>query len=172
MKCLMIMLALTLSGMWAHAESMDQMDTDVNVQGKLSWTCGLTFTGTSEGVKVILGHFTTEAVGRLKCIDLEGHHFSKDVRVSMGSHWIGPVVGIGHFKFAGVSSEISLFNCSPNVLFGKYLVGHGQGAIIGGAGTFAAVRVKPPEVAMNISLKLLHGFGAQVGIESMTLSEL
>ena len=172
MKSLMVVLALTLTGMFAHAEGMENMDTDVNIQGKLSWTCGLTFTGTSEGIKVIVGHFTTEATGRMRCIDLEGRHFSKNVRISMGSHWLGPVVGAGHFKFAGVSSEISLFNCSPNVLFGKYLVAHGQGAIIGGAGTFAAVRVKPPELAVNISVKLVHGFGAQVGIESLTLSEL
>lgn len=168
MKKILVVLALSLVGAFAHADNGDEM----TAQGKLSWTCGLTFTGSSMGVKVILGHFTTHATGKLRCIDLEGNHFSRDVKVHMGSHFIGPVVGIGYFKFAGVSSEISLFNCSPEVLFGSYVVAHGQGAVIGGAGTFAAVRVKPPELAVNVALKLLKGFGAQVGVEHFTIEPM
>ena len=165
---ILLVLAMSLAGAFAQASNGD----DMTAQGKLSWTCGLTFTGSSMGVKVILGRFTTHASGRLRCVDLEGRHFSRDVRVHMGSRFIGPVIGAGYFKFAGVSSEISLFNCNPDVLYGSYVVAHGQGAIIGGAGTFTAVRVKPPEIAVNIGLKLVKGFGAQVGIEHFTIEPL
>ncbi|MDG0816306.1 hypothetical protein [Bdellovibrio svalbardensis] len=166
MKRILVVLVLTMTGVFAQAND------DMTTQGKLSWTCGLAFKGSSMGVKVIVGKFTTESVGTLKCIDLEGNHFQRDVKVTMDSHFIGPVVGLGYFKFAGLSSEISLFNCSPEVLFGNYLVAQGQGAIIGGAGTFAAVRVKPPEIAVNIALKLVKGLGVQVGIERMKISPL
>ncbi len=173
MKRILVVLALSLTGVFAHAnEEAVNAGGEMTTQGKLSWTCGLGFKGSSMGVKVILGKFSTNAVGTLKCIDLEGNHFSRDVSVTMDSHFIGPVVGFGYFKFAGLASEISLFNCSPDVLFGNYLVAQGQGAIIGGAGTFAAVRVKPPEIAVNIALKLVKGFGVQVGIERLRITPL
>lgn len=170
MKGILVALALTMTGMFAHANDVN--NDEMVAKGKLSWTCGLKFTGSSYGVKVVLGHFTTEATGTLGCVDLEGNHWSRRVHISMGSHFIGPVVGLGYFKFAGLSSEISLFNCSPDVLFGSYVVAHGQGAIIGGAGTFAAVRVKPPEIAVNIALKLVKGLGAQVGIEHLRITPM
>jgi hypothetical protein len=92
--------------------------------------------------------------------------------ITMGSYFIGPVVGIGYFKFAGVGSEISLFNCDPSVLFGKYLVVNGQGAFGIGGGAFTATRIHPPEIAVNVSVKLEYGIGFQAGVESMTLTPL
>lgn len=168
MKHIFVILALGLSSIFAHAEEAG----DLKIQGHLSWTCGLAFTGSSGGIKIILGRFNTQATGKLACVDLEGNHFSQNVMITMGSYFIGPVVGIGYFKFAGVGSEISLFNCNPDVLYGQYLVTHGQGAFGVGGGAFTAVRVHPPEIAVNVSIKLEYGIGFQGGVESMTLEPI
>lgn len=172
MKRILVVLVLCLAGTMARANTDAAADTDLTIQGKLSWTCGLAFAGTSMGLKIILGEFSTNAIGILKCVDLEGNHFNRNVSITMDSYFLSPVVGFGYFKFAGVSSEISLLNCNPSVLFGNYLVVQGQGAVIGGAGTFAAVRVRPPQVALNIALKLEKGFGVQVGVERLKISPL
>jgi hypothetical protein len=175
MKSLFVAIVLSLTSFFAHADELNEgsnANGDMTIQGKLTWTCGLAFTGASGGVKIILGRFNTVATGKLSCVDLEGSHFTRDVMVTMGSYFIGPVVGLGYFKFAGVSSQISLFNCPPDALFGKYLVTHGQGAFGIGGGAFTAVRVNPPEIAVNVSVKLEYGIGFQVGLESMTLTPI
>jgi hypothetical protein len=176
MKSILIALAMSFTAMFAHAEvnntNSDNTADQVDFAGKLTWNCGIAFTGAAGGIKIILGRFNTVATGKLSCIDLEGNHFTKDVMLTIGSYFIGPVVGIGYFKFAGVSSHISLFNCPPDVLFGHYLVTQGQGAFGLGGGVFTAVRVHPPEIALNVSIKLQYGIGFQAGVESMTLTPL
>lgn len=194
MKRLLLALVLMGSSVFAHAadivsaEAGDQnqmapinsptvselqdSEGSAPLHGKLSWTCGLAFTGASGGIKIILGKFKTVATGTLSCVDLEGNHFTRGVLVTMGSYFLGPVVGIGYFKFAGVSSHISLFNCPPDVMFGDYLVVHGQGAFGVGGGAFTAVRIHPPEIAVNVSVKLEYGIGFQGGVEGMTISPL
>jgi len=172
MKKLAVILALSLTGLWAHADNQEiqpQGDVSTNAVG---WVCGLAFKGTSKGVKVIVGHFKTVAYGTITCKGVPGKHYSRDVKITIGHHWIGPTAGIGYFKLAGVSSEISLLNCSPEDLLGKYKVAQGEAAIIGGVGAFTAVKVGLPQLAFNVSVQLLKGIGVQVGIDKLTISAL
>ncbi|UOF01259.1 hypothetical protein [Bdellovibrio reynosensis] len=171
MKKLALILAFSFVGMFAHADTTDlQTNQDeVSAAGR-TWVCGLAFKGTSKGLKIIVGHFKTVAYGHLKCKGLLGKTYSQRVMVSIGHHWIGPTAGIGYFKMAGVSSEISLFNKHPEAILGKYLVAQGEAAIIGGVGAFTAVKVGVPQIAANVSLQLLKGFGVQVGIDGLHIS--
>lgn len=173
MKKLVLILAIGCLGSFAHADTTElqplQDDASINSAG---WVCGLAFQGTSKGIKVIVGHFKTVAYGVLKCKGVPGQHFTRDIKITIGHHWIGPTAGIGYFKLAGVSSEFSLLNCSPDKIFGKYAVAQGEAAIIGGVGAFTAVKVGLPQLAFNISLQLLKGIGVQVGIDKLTISEM
>lgn len=180
MKKLVFMLTLSLFGMFAQAETAEvktvnneisAAGNDVSINGRL-WACGLAFKGTSKGLKVIVGHFTTTAYGTLHCKGVLGRHYSQDVMVTIGHHWFSPSVGVGYFKLAGVASEISLFNSSPEAILGNYHVGQADAAIIGGVGTFTAVKVGLPQLAFNVSLKLLFGLGVQVGIDKLTIESL
>ncbi|MNL39516.1 hypothetical protein D3C87_1618000 [compost metagenome] len=76
-------------------------------------------------------------------------------------------MGAGKFRVYGVAKEISLLNSSPEKLLGKYLVAQSEAAVIVGAGAFTAVKVGFPQLAVEVSLQFLKGFGAQVGIEGM-----
>nr|BFD60469.1 hypothetical protein CKG001_25760 [Bdellovibrio sp. CKG001]BFD63884.1 hypothetical protein BdHM001_25650 [Bdellovibrio sp. HM001] len=173
MKKLILFLAFGLTGAFAHANTEAVvMNDEASIAGNRLWACGLAFKGTSKGIKVIVGHFKTVAYGTLKCKSIKGTRYSQDVKVTIGHHWIGPTAGIGYFKLAGASSEVSLFNSSPDVILGKYLVAQGEAAIIGGVGAFTAVKVGLPQLAMNISLQLLHGLGVQVGIDKLTISAI
>lgn len=170
MKKIVMFLVISLVGMFAHAEMQDfePLSDEVNMSSRL-WGCGLAFKGSSKGVKVIVGHFSTVAWGVLKCHGINGKHYSRNVKITIGHHWVGPTVGVGYFKLAGASSEISLFNSSPNVILGRYKVVQADAAIIGGAGAFTAVKVGLPQLAVNISLKLLKGIGVHVGIDKMKI---
>lgn len=172
MKKLAVILALSFVGMFANAETTQLQPTggDMHAAGG-AWVCGLAFKGTSKGIKVIVGHFKTVAYGTLSCKGV-GQKYSQNVKIEIGHHWIGATAGIGYFKLAGVSSEISLFNSSPEVLLGKYAVAQGEAAIIGGVGAFTAVKVGLPQLAFNVSVQLLKGIGVQVGIDKLKISAI
>lgn len=179
MKKIALILALSLFGTFAQAETPEIQTTDSAVSSNnevsmnsRAWVCGLTFKGRSMGLKVIVGHFKTVAYGTLMCKGVLGSHFSQDVMITIGHHWFSPTVGVGYFKLAGLSSEISLFNSSPDVIFGKYKVAQVDAAVIGGVGSFTAVKVGLPQLAFNVSLKLLFGLGVQVGIDKLTIEPL
>ncbi|KHD87582.1 MAG: hypothetical protein OM95_13385 [Bdellovibrio sp. ArHS] len=172
MKKLVMILALSCAGMFANAETtaLQPAGGESHIAGG-AWVCGLAFKGTSKGIKVIVGHFKTVAYGTLSCKGV-GQKYHQDVKIEIGHHWIGATAGIGYFKLAGVSSEISLFNSSPEVLLGKYAVAQGEAAIIGGVGAFTAVKVGLPQLAFNVSVQLLKGLGVQVGIDKLTISAI
>ncbi len=167
LKRVAFIMAMSLVGFYAQAqEPMGDVDATA---GKV-WACGLKFSGTSHGLKVIVGHFKTVGHGTLSCKSVFGESYSRHVNVTIGHHWIGPTAGIGYFKLRGVSSEISLLNHSPNAILGNYLVAQGEAAIVGGVGAFTAVKVGMPQLAVNISLQLLKGFGVQVGIDRLSIT--
>ncbi len=173
MKKLALLLAFTCFGTFANAEVNDLQSSNVELSpNAVGWVCGFAFKGTSKGIKVIVKHFKTEAYGVLKCKGVPGQSFTRDVKITIGHHWIGATAGIGYFKLAGVSSEVSLLNCSPDKIFGKYVVAQGEGAIIGGVGAFTAVKVGLPQLAFNISIQLLKGLGVQVGVDKLTITAL
>ena len=140
--------------------------------GQPAWVCKMAFKGESQGAQIIVGHFHTEATGRIKCVGLNGDKYSRDVKISMGTSPISAAIGLGDFEFAGRSAEISLVNCHPDALLGTYLVAEGQVAVIGGAGAFAAAKIDPPQIAVQISMQLLEGFGVQLGFHRMTIAPL
>jgi hypothetical protein len=173
MKKLLLVLAVSMTGMFAHAEDMN-MDMDANgdvVHAESAWVCGLKFKGTSKGVQVIVGKFSTVAYGTLSCKGIGGT-YTRDVMVTMGGKCIGLTAGIGYFKIKGISSEISLFNADPNMLLGKYKTVNGEAAVIVGAGAFTAIKVGLPQLAFAVSVQLVGGFGAKVGIEKMMITEM
>ncbi|MFS4458710.1 hypothetical protein [Bdellovibrio sp. HCB2-146] len=172
MKKLALILAMSLMGAFAHANTdVQTLEGDMNAESIGAWTCGVKFTGTSKGFKIIIGSFKTVAYGTLKCVGLK-RTYTQKVKVEIGHHWIGPTAGIGYFKLAGKALEISLLNADPSVILGKYLVAQGEAAIIGGVGAFTAVKVGLPQLALNVSLQLLKGFGVQVGIDKMRISAI
>jgi hypothetical protein len=130
----------------------------------------MAFSGQSEGFQIFLGHFKTEASGTLNCVDGIGGTYSQDITVTMQTCALSATIGAGSFKIAGLSTEISLLDQSPEVLFGHYLVAQGQASIFAGAGAFTAVRVAPPQVALNVSVQLLTGFGLELGVQKMTIA--
>ena len=141
-------------------------------EGRAAWICGLNFHGESRGVQLLLGSFKTVATGELNCADGVGGVYKSPVRISMQSRFLAPTVGVGMFKMAGLATEISLLNSHPSVLFGNYLVAQGEVALVGGVGAFTAVRVSPPQIALNVSVQLLSGFGLEAGIQRMKIEPL
>ncbi|MGZ3769284.1 MAG: hypothetical protein ACXVCP_01945 [Bdellovibrio sp.] len=183
MKKLALMFALSLFGTFAHAETPEVQALNDNTEIQVpaneiaplaspAWVCGLSFTGTSKGIKVLFGHFTTTAYGHLHCKGIFGGNFHRNVMVTIGHHWFSPSVGIGYFKFAGIATEISLFNCSPEAILGKYKIAEADAAVIAGAGTFTAVKVGLPQLAVAVSLKLLLGIGFDAGIDKMRIDAI
>ncbi|WP_413559673.1 hypothetical protein [Bdellovibrio sp. HCB209] len=173
MKKLLVVLAVGLAGVVAKAETADMsmMNDDISMQTKRIWTCGMHFKGVSKGVKIIAGKFKTTAYGTIKCVNTHGTKWSRPVKITMGAHCIGPQVGLGWLKFHGVAGEISLFNSDPDVILGKYLATNGDAAVIIGAGSFQAVKVGWPQLALNMSMKLNGGFGVTVGLDHLYISE-
>lgn len=179
MKKLALILAVSLTGIFAHAntdsyidesefQTIQPMGGEMNAES-IVWACGMKFSGTSKGFKIIVGKFKTVAYGTLKCTSLH-KNYSQKIKIEIGHHWIGPTAGIGWFKLAGKAATFSLLNCDPSKVLGKYLVAQGEAAIIGGVGAFTAVKVGFPQLAVDISLQLLKGFGVQVGIDKMRIS--
>jgi|GEM_PF-1402998 hypothetical protein len=176
MKKLLLILAFGFTGAFAHAQDvtpmidqdgMSPMSDELTAQS--AWVCGLHFKGTSKGIQLIVGKFTTVAYGTLHCKGFKGT-YTRDVKITMGGKCIGLTAGIGYFKIKGVSSEISLFNSDPSMILGKYLSVNGEAAIIGGVGTFAAVKVGMPQLAFNISVQLVGGLGLKAGVEKLRIT--
>ena len=165
MKHILLIAALLVGGAVAQAHTH-------NEDARPAWICGLAFEGESQGLQFILGSFRTEAYGELRCTDGLGGIYERDVRVTMGTKFLAPAIGIGQFKMAGVSAQISLLNAHPDVLLGNYVVAQGQAAFIGGVAAFTAVKVRPPQVAVQVSVQLLSGFGLHLGIHKMHIEAL
>lgn len=172
MKKLLVILAVGLTGVFAHAQEpvMSTMDNDIHAQGRL-WVCGMQFKGTAKGFKIIAGHFKSVADGVLSCTSVHGKKWTKNIRVTFGAHCLSPTVGIGYMKYYGLGGEISLFNSDPEVILGKYLAVNADAAVILGAGAFRAVKVGMPQLAVNMSVKLEKGIGVNVGIDHLYISE-
>lgn len=195
MKKLFLIGMLLFSGMTAKADVVDQdqdlnqiqemdmdvemnMSTDMNMMsvediGAMAgrvWVCGMQFKGTSKGIQLIFGKFKTRAYGTLACASIHGEKFSRKVRIEINSWGIGPTVGIGYFKLRGLSSQISLFNESPEDLLGRYSTTQYEGAVGAGAGYFSAVKLGLPQLSYTVSIQLLGGIGFKVGMEKMRIT--
>lgn len=165
MKKLIVAAALALVAVSAQAQM-------VETQARPALVCAIAFKGHSHGAQLILGRFHTEATGVLKCTDMLGGVYERPIRIEMGTHCLAPAIGLGDFKIAGVSTEFSLLNHDPEVLFGRYAIAQGQAALIGGIGSFTAVKVAPPQVALQVSVQLMSGVGVHLGFHEMTISPL
>ncbi len=166
MKKIVLILVLSLLGAVAHSSETGVVDAKA---GRV-WACVMSFKGTSKGVQLIVGKFTTRAFGKLKCASVFGEEYSKRIRVDIASYKVGPTVGIGYFKIHGLSSEISLFNEHPEMILGNYATTHYEVAVGAGAGYFTAYKLGLPQFAYNVSVQLIGGIGAKVGMERMRIS--
>jgi hypothetical protein len=170
MKKVLVIVAMGLFGMAAHAADYEEA-TPISAEGKgRVWACMLQFNGVSKGVQVIVGKFKTTAYGLLDCYSVHGEHYARNVKVEIGSRLIGLTVGAGYFKIKGISSEISLFNQTPDVILGNYTATHYEAAVGVGAGYFTASKLGCPQFAYNVSFHLNAGAGVKVGMERMRIT--
>ncbi|MFS4459169.1 hypothetical protein [Bdellovibrio sp. HCB2-146] len=167
MKKLLLLGVLLFAGVTAKAQT-DQIEIE---RGRV-WACGMKFKGVSKGLQFIVGKFGTRAYGTLSCASIHGETYKRKVRIDISSYKVGPTIGAGYFKMAGVSSEISLFNEHPESILGKYSVTNYQVAVGGGAGYFTATKLGLPQLAYNVSVQLLGGLGLKVGIEKLRITAI
>jgi len=174
MKNLLIVGLMSIMGLTAFTQDNTEMNTSeqVNMQGRLVWTCAMDFAGYSRGFQIIIGSYRTAASGNLHCVSDRGEHFDRRIRIVMPGHIISASVGIGHFRFRGTAAEVSLVNRHPRVLFGHYLAGQGEVGVLLGGGAFTAAKVGDPQLALNISTQLLEGTGIQLGFHELTIEPL
>ena len=146
--------------------------TSVNAraEGSPAWVCALDFNGRAEGFQVIVGHFKMEGTGELSCANLDGRREAIPVKLTMGSRFLAPEFSFGGFDIYGAAAEIALTDGSPRDLLGRYLVAHGQGSIVGGAGVITGVHASDSALSLLLSIQFLHGVGFSVGINSLDLA--
>ncbi|MBX3018660.1 MAG: hypothetical protein KF767_12275 [Bdellovibrionaceae bacterium] len=161
MKKFIVAAALSLIGFAAQAG-----------EARPAWVCALGFEGQARGVQILVGSFKSVAYGEIRCTDLIGGEYVQPVKVTIGAEPVALNLAIGTFDFVGGAAEISLFNNQPSDLLGNYLVVQGRAAFALGAGAFTAVRVNIPNIALNISVEVMRGLGAQVGINKMRIEAI
>jgi hypothetical protein len=97
LKKLALILAVSLAGLYAQANTdaysddagamlVQPMGGEMNAES-IAWACGMKFTGTSKGFKIIIGSFKTVAYGTLKCTSLHKNYTQK-IKIEIGHHWI------------------------------------------------------------------------------------
>lgn len=165
-KIIFLTLALTLGfAGFGHTEANAKT-------GAPLWVCQLGFKGAASGFKVILGKYQFNGTGRLNCINIIGQTVSYPVALNMRAHLISPGVAIGKYKMYGQSAEVSLFNCDPDELLGKYMIAQTHATIIGGVGAITAVKLGNPQLALAISLQFTKGFGVDLSLNQLRISPL
>ncbi len=140
-------------------------------QGSPLWTCQLAFSGMAEGVQVFVGRFEIQGEGELNCISIKGETYHSNINLQMKSQPLAPQVAIGKFEVIGQSLNINLFSGEPENIFGKYLIAQAQGAVVAGAGVITGVHADLPELGLTLNLQFLKGFGINVGLSSMKISQ-
>ena len=132
------------------------------------WSCGLNFKAKGKGFQVLVGKFTFDGKGTMRCRNmLNGESREYNVKVSMGSSIVAPRVAFGSMKVYGLAKDINIPN-EPDRVFGSYLVTHAQAAVGVGGGAYTAVALHRG-VTLNLSLQMTTGFGVNVGVSTMKI---
>lgn len=146
-------------------------DDSMDIQANRAWTCGMEFRGVASGVRVIIGRYTFNGTGTLKCTGANGKKVSYPIRVTMRSGVVSPGVSIGHQELIGRAADISLLHSNPKALLGNYYIAHGQGSIVRGAGVITGVKAgSDPQITVKVSLQFTKGLGVNLGLDRMKIS--
>lgn len=135
------------------------------------WVCQMGFKGTASGFKVLFGKYQFHGKGTLNCVSILGHTVSYPINLDMVAKPLSLGVAIGKYKMYGQALEISLFNCDPDELLGKYMIAQTHATIIGGVGAFTAVKLGNPQLALEVSLQFTKGFGLDLSLNQLRISE-
>jgi len=135
------------------------------------WVCQIGFKGEAKGFKILFGKYQFRAAGNMNCISILGHKVRYPVWLTMNALPLSPGIAIGKYKVYGQSAEISLFNCDPDVLLGKYLIAQAHATIIGGVGAITAVKIGLPQLALALSLNVQRGFGFDVSVNQLRITQ-
>lgn len=135
-----------------------------------AWVCHLGFKGEAHGFKVLVGNYHYHGKGDLNCVSLSGKKVHYPINIFMKAKPLSPQVAFGHMELYGQAAEISLFDTTPESIFGSYLVAQGQAAVLGGVGIISATRIEFPAIALQVSLQFAKGFGVNLGLNRMVIA--
>lgn len=162
---------LIVAGLTAGARNQAFGGDEADASGKHHfWHCLLNFEADGHGFKVIFGKYKIEGQGEIVCRNIHGETSTIPVEIKFGSSFFAPEVAFGKVKMRGLSSEIVFSDSLPEDLLGTYLVAHGSGSLVGGAGAFVGIHKAHHQLIVSVSMQALHGFGVDVGLSKMTLS--
>lgn len=162
-KILVLALALACGLGFTHkAEAADA--------GGPLWVCQIGFKGEAKGFKVLLGKYQFQAAGNMNCVSILGHTVHYPVWLTMKALPLSPGIAIGKYKVYGQSGEISLFNCDPDELLGKYMIAQAHATILGGVGAITAVKLGNPQLALALSINVQKGFGFDLSVNQLRIT--
>jgi hypothetical protein len=135
-----------------------------------AWACNLSFKGTAQGFKIILGKYHYAGKGDLRCVSLTGQTEHYPVTVTMKAAPLSAQIALGRMELTGQAAEIALFDKNPESILGTYYVAQAQGAILGGVGIITATRIDLPTFALKVSLQFAKGLGINLGLNRMEIA--
>lgn len=135
------------------------------------WSCALNFDVQGGGLKVLVGKFMLEGQGQISCIDALGNTEEIPVYVTMGGAPVSVGLGVGQLRLIGLASGIGLAG-EPTDLLGTYMVAGVRGAFYVGAGADVALHAVHRAFTLNTSVQAVSGFGANIGLDYLTIEKL
>ncbi len=133
------------------------------------WSCDLNFTAKGGGAQILFGDYELQGLGDLKCKNGFGEQANLPIKIKMGTAPIDLRVGFGYMKILGTSFNIPLFSYNPLELIGEYALVQANAAVGLGAGVFVGKSLKLIDFSIPVSIKLLSGFGVDVGLSNMII---
>jgi hypothetical protein len=158
MKKVLAAMAIVLGATQAHAVTAP------------AWVCGLNFSGTEQGIKVLIGSFSFKGQGDLSCVSATGQRADYPVTVTMKAAPLSPQIAFGKMKLNGLAADITLGSQNPEDILGTYYVAQGAAAVVGGVGVITAVHANLPSLALKVSLQFARGFGINLGLNRMDIA--
>ena len=133
------------------------------------WTCEMTFKAKARGLQVIIGDFTINGDGKLRCSNLVGDLETIPIKITIGGSKLAMRIGFGKYAIYGASTNITLFNSEPEDILGNYKMATLSGSLGAGAGTFVGTHVELPSFSLNLSMQVTKGIGFNVGLDNMSI---
>lgn len=166
MKKIIVLAALTLAcGIGFTTQKAQAADAP-------AWVCNLAFKGQAKGLKIILGKYTFEGEGNLRCVSALGSAYDFPVALSMRAAPLSPGIALGKYNVYGESGQISLFNMDPNAVMGKYMIAQAHATLLGGVGTIVAVKAGNPHLSLTLSLNVQTGFGVDLALNQLRIEPI
>lgn len=167
-KFFILALMLTFGFGFTQTAKAEQSLETTGARGPL-WVCHLAFKGHAKGFKILFGKYRFDAIGNLRCISIFGKKVHYPVSLTMNALPLSPGIALGKYKVYGQSGEISLFNCDPDELLGKYMIVQAHATLLGGVGAISAIKLGNPQLALALSLNVQKGFGFDVSVNQLRI---